>query len=415
MDRLKQIGRDVGSEGEDALGPLRQALGRIAGLSEAVAQGLSEPEEGGLRDLGGRLGIAKKELMALSRELMVSQPPALATEAHELAGEAKEVIRAGQKAIKAALRGLGAASDISEAGSLDIAPPLQRPAMGNLMPPPPPVMQVRTPGTTSPEVGSEVAVLMHSLAGAQANDSGWPTFSGKYVEYPQFRKDWRAYRHTYHGHVRDELVCRSLKEKSLASSVRILVNDIEDLKEAWGTLDTCFDRLEKYITEALDPVVKFKGYKVFDSGAVGEFYSLLRAAMMGAKKAGLQHRLINDQTLPGILARMPANDWRQWAKEKPIWLGNVMEEAFWTFVDQKWRDALNVAVAEPEQTRRARQKPRSCRRPQFMWSLLRRSLPRRVERSRDAHLLICLDALDNMPRGGAGLSEAYEQKSGPES
>jgi hypothetical protein len=25
----------------------------------------------------------------------------------------------------------------------------------------------------------------------------------------------------------------------------------------------------------------------------------------------------------------------------------AIEEAFWTFVDQKWRDALNVAAAEP--------------------------------------------------------------------
>jgi hypothetical protein len=25
----------------------------------------------------------------------------------------------------------------------------------------------------------------------------------------------------------------------------------------------------------------------------------------------------------------------------------AIEEAFWSFIDQKWRDALNVAVAEP--------------------------------------------------------------------
>jgi hypothetical protein len=25
-----------------------------------------------------------------------------------------------------------------------------------------------------------------------------------------------------------------------------------------------------------------------------------------------------------------------------------MEKAFWRFVDQKWRDSLNVAVAEPQ-------------------------------------------------------------------
>ncbi len=159
---------------------------------------------------------------------------------------------------------------------------------------------------------------MRGLVGAQANDSGWPTFSGKYVEYPRFRKEWWAYRHTYHGHVREELVCRSLKEKSLASSIKILVNDIEDLREAWGTLDTCFDRPEKYIAEALEPVTKFKGYKAFDSSL-----------------------------LPGILAKVPANDCRQWARERPLWIGGVIEEAFWTFVDQKWRDALNVAAAEP--------------------------------------------------------------------
>ncbi len=77
--------------------------------------------------------------------------------------------------------------------------------------------------------------------------------------------------------VRDELVCRSLKERSLASHVRLLVNDIDDLREAWNMLDTCFDRPEKYISEALDPVVKFRSYKAFDNGVIREFYSILRA------------------------------------------------------------------------------------------------------------------------------------------
>jgi hypothetical protein len=80
--------------------------------------------------------------------------------------------------------------------------------------------------------GDELAILMQGLMGAQANDSGWPTFNGKYMEYPRFRKEWRAYRQTYHGHMRDELVCRSLTERNLAGSVKILVNDIDDLREA---------------------------------------------------------------------------------------------------------------------------------------------------------------------------------------
>ncbi len=133
----------------------------------------------------------------------------------------------------------------------------------------------------------------------------------------------------------------------MASSIKILVNNIEDLREAWNTLDTCFDRPEKYIAEALEPVIKFRSYKMFDNGAIREFYSLPRAAMMGARKAGLLHRLINDQTLPSILAKMPPNNWSQWARERPTWMREAIEEAFWGFVDQKWRDALKVAVAEP--------------------------------------------------------------------
>jgi hypothetical protein len=44
---------------------------------------------------------------------------------------------------------------------------------------------------------------------------------------------------------------------------------------------------------------------------------------------------------------MPPMDWQQWARERPNWMREATEEAFWNFVDQKWRDALNVAAAEP--------------------------------------------------------------------
>ncbi len=60
----------------------------------------------------------------------------------------------------------------------------------------------------------------------------------KYVEYPRFRKERWAYRRTYHGHVRDKLVGRALKEKSLMGSARAMIDYIEDLQEIWDTLDT---------------------------------------------------------------------------------------------------------------------------------------------------------------------------------
>ncbi len=161
-----------------------------------------EPDETELRNLAKKLGAVKKELMTMGRELMVNQSAAIATEAHELVSEAEEAIRVNQRTIKAALRGLGAASDISEASSLNALPPPLRPVMGNLAAPtwPP---RAEPPRTAPLGAGGELANLMRRLMGAQANDSGWPTFSGKYAEYPRFRKEWWAYRQTYHGHVRD--------------------------------------------------------------------------------------------------------------------------------------------------------------------------------------------------------------------
>jgi hypothetical protein len=59
----------------------------------------------------------------------------------------------------------------------------------------------KEPSRTAPlGAGGELANLMRGLMGAQANDSGWPMFSGKYAEYPRFRKEWWAYRQMYHGH-----------------------------------------------------------------------------------------------------------------------------------------------------------------------------------------------------------------------
>jgi hypothetical protein len=125
------------------------------------------------------------------------------------------------------------------------------------------------------------------------------------------------------------------------------INDIEDLQEIWDTPRHMFGPAGKIHLEALDLIVKFKKYRAFNSGAIKEFYSPLRSAMLGARKAGLLQHLFNDQTLPSILARIPMGDWKQWAKERPTWIGGPVEDAFWAFIDQKWKDSLKVAAAEP--------------------------------------------------------------------
>jgi hypothetical protein len=50
--------------------------------------------------------------------------------------------------------------------------------------------------------------------------------------------------------------------------MRKMIGNIESLAEIWETVVTCYARLEKYIAEALKPVVEFRKYTVQDTVAV---------------------------------------------------------------------------------------------------------------------------------------------------
>jgi hypothetical protein len=126
-----------------------------------------------------------------------------------------------------------------------------------------------------------------------------------------------------------------------------MVSHLDDLREMWETLDTCYERPEKYMEEALRPIVDFRRYKIADSAAVREFYSLLRAAIKGAKGIGRIGLLINDQTIPRIMSKMPYTDWKEWATRRPDWMQQDVATTFERFLERKWQDALNVAAAEP--------------------------------------------------------------------
>ncbi len=51
-----------------------------------------------------------------------------------------------------------------------------------------------------------------------------------------------------------------------------MVGHLEDLQEIWVTLDTCYERPEKYLDESLRPILEFRRYKVYDNNAIREFY-----------------------------------------------------------------------------------------------------------------------------------------------
>jgi hypothetical protein len=181
----------------------------------------------------------------------------------------------------------------------------------------------------------------------QANDDGWPVFDGRYVSYPRFKKEWAAYRSTYHSAVSDDLAARTFRSKCLRGEALQMVSHLDDLREMWETLDTCYERPGKYAEEALKPIVGFRRYKVFDSLAVREFYSLVRAAIRGARKIGRVELLLNDQTIPRIMSKMPPSDWREWATKGPEWSGQDTNLAFEDFIERKWHDAINIAATEP--------------------------------------------------------------------
>jgi hypothetical protein len=189
--------------------------------------------------------------------------------------------------------------------------------------------------------------FMRGFGHMQANDSGWPVFDGRYASYPRFKKEWRAYRETYHSAMNNDLAARALRDKCLKGDALRMVSHLDDLREMWETLDTCYERPEKYMEEALRPIVDFRRYKVTDSAAVREFYSLLRAAVKGAKGIGRLGFLINDQTIPRIMGKMPYADWKEWATKRPDWMQQDVATTFERFVERKWQDALNVAAAEP--------------------------------------------------------------------
>jgi hypothetical protein len=57
--------------------------------------------------------------------------------------------------------------------------------------------------------------------------------------------------------------------------------------------------------------------------------------------------LINKQTIPCIMGKKRHTDWMEWATSWPEWILENVGVAFENFVEQKWKDNLDVATAEP--------------------------------------------------------------------
>jgi hypothetical protein len=103
--------------------------------------------------------------------------------------------------------------------------------------------------------------IMRGWGQLRANDSGWPAFDGRYASYPCFKRQWRAYRETYHSTVNNDLAAKALRDRCIKGDALRMVSHLDDLQEMWETLNTCFERPEKYMEEVLRPIVEFRRYK----------------------------------------------------------------------------------------------------------------------------------------------------------
>ncbi len=71
------------------------------------------------------------------------------------------------------------------------------------------------------------------------------------------------------------------------------------------------------MVEALNPILEFLRYRVYDNCAVREFYSFLKVAIKGARAVGHIGLLLNNQIIPKI---MPFTNWKEWATCRPKWI-----------------------------------------------------------------------------------------------
>ncbi len=76
---------------------------------------------------------------------------------------------------------------------------------------------------------------------------------------------------------------------------------------------------------------------------------LQSTTIIEAKNVHLLKMFVDEQSLTTItiMVRMLAADWKQWAMDMVNWIQGMVELAFEKFVEQKWKDVWNIAVAEP--------------------------------------------------------------------
>jgi hypothetical protein len=195
-------------------------------LASKVGDQAEEAEPGLLIELREEIEYKRDNVASIARMLKGNIHEELRDRAQGAHEKSVEAARVGQQKVDALRARLNFHSFDSEAGSCVRMPP----AGGREATPagrPPAVKadqqgrgplfrpgQVRGGPAGEGQGGpADLTSLLQGWGQLRANDNGWPVCNGKYVNYPRFRREWVAYRETYHSVMNDDLAAKTLWEK----------------------------------------------------------------------------------------------------------------------------------------------------------------------------------------------------------
>ncbi len=240
---------------------------RVVNLAEqAGKQTVAETEPEQLIELEEEMEQRKDTVEGLGRSLKEAIPAEFKERAQQAVQDSIKIVKEGKRYLGHKRARLVFLSVDSESGSYK--GPTGAGVAANPWCQPPGAGEGSRTGKVSMAAPNSLAANLRGSGQLKANDSSWPTFDGRYASYLRFKREWTAYRETYHSVVNADLAAKTLREKCVKGDALRMVGHLDDLQEIWDTLNTCFKRQEKYMEEALRPIMEFRKYKVADSSAV---------------------------------------------------------------------------------------------------------------------------------------------------
>jgi hypothetical protein len=190
---------------------------KLASLIDRVEkQAIAEMEPEPLIELGEEIEYRRENMANLAKMLKGNIHEEFKERAQRALDESAKMAKEGQRRLGDLRARLEFRSFDSEAVSYKGQAPRVReatpegcPLIENL---------VRRPENTWTEGGAgagdqpaspDIAALLRGWGQPRGNDSGWPEFDGQYASYLRFKKEWVAYRETYHSVMNDNLAAKT--------------------------------------------------------------------------------------------------------------------------------------------------------------------------------------------------------------